>query len=120
MVVSFRGKNIDMVRLAKRNEHKMTLGNSSTNARGDIIGRGGKIIKTREEQLKEYEEKVKIQEGNVSMKNPEQLSDLEKRLQKYTSTPEKIISKKKKVTEEKKEESQEETTEKEEIIYDEE
>lgn len=113
MARSFRGKEVNMLALAKKNEYKVALGNSHQNARGDIIGRGGIILKTREEQIKEYEKTIQ-QEGMVSMKN-EKLSDLEKDLKKYTSKPEKIAPKKQKEVKEKVEEVKEE-----EIIFDEE
>lgn len=114
MVRSYRGKEVNMLALAKKNEYKTAIGNAHMNTRGDILGKGGVIIKTREEQIKEYEESIKLQEGTVSMKG-EQLSDLEKDLKKYVSRPEKIVPKKQ---EKKKEEVKEEKTE--EIIFDEE
>ena len=117
MTRSFRGKEVDMLKLFRKNEKKIALGNARMNARGDIIGRGGIILKSREDQVKEYQEKVKEQEGTVGMKDPAELSDLEKKLRKV-SKPEKIVSKKKK--EEPKEEPAETAPEKEEeIIFDE-
>ena len=82
MAVSYRGKTVNMLALSRKNEHKIALGNSHQNARGDIIGRGGVILKSREEQIKEYEENIVKTEGQESMKN-ETLSDLEKNLKKY-------------------------------------
>lgn len=96
MTRSFRGKEVDMLKLFRKNEKKIALGNARMNARGDIIGRGGIILKSREDQVKEYQEKVKEQEGTVGMKDPAELSDLEKKLRKV-SKPEKVVSKKKKV-----------------------
>lgn len=116
MTRSFRGKEIDMLKLFRKNEKKIALGNARMNARGDIIGRGGIILKSREDQVKEYQEKVKEQEGTVGMKDPAELSDLEKKLRKV-SKPEKVVSKKKKenpIPEPAKEETKEE-----EIIFDE-
>ena len=115
MARSFRGKEVDMLKLFHKNEKKIALGNARMNARGDIIGRGGIILKSREEQVKEYQEKIKEQEGTVGLKDPEALTDLEKKLRKV-SKPEKIVAKKKK--EEPKEEPKVEPKE-EEIIYDE-
>ena len=44
--------DIDMLRLA--NEHTITIGNTKTNARGDQLGQGGKVVKTRAQVMKEY------------------------------------------------------------------
>ena len=115
MVRSFRGKEVDMLKLFHKNEKKVALGNGPrVNARGDILGRGGIILKTREEQIREYNEKIKEQEGIVGMKDPAELSDLEKKLRKV-SKPEKVVAKK-----QKEEPKSEPVPEKEEeIIYDE-
>lgn len=122
MTRSFRGKEIDMLKLFHKNETKVAIGNGArVNARGDILGRGGIIVKTREEQIREYQEKVKEQEGEIGMKNPTELSDLEKKLREFQK-PEKVTSKKKKekVKEEKTEQPKKTEEKKEEIIFDEE
>lgn len=51
---TMRGKEIDMEKLSIRNETTPAVGNMRVNARGDQLGPGGKIIKTREEILKDY------------------------------------------------------------------
>jgi hypothetical protein len=53
-VRSMRGKEIDMEKLNLRNETIPAVGNMKVNARGDEIGKGGKVIRTREEILKDY------------------------------------------------------------------
>lgn len=53
-VVSMRGQVLDMGRLIAQNEKTVALGNASMNARGDIVGPGGKIIKRREQVATEY------------------------------------------------------------------
>ena len=53
-VVSMRGEVLDMGRLIAKNEKTVALGNASMNARGDIVGPGGKIIKRREQVATEY------------------------------------------------------------------
>lgn len=51
---SLRGKQIDMERLALKNENEIAVGNVRVNARGDEIGEGGKIVRTREQILQDY------------------------------------------------------------------
>lgn len=48
------GKQVDMDTLALKNETVIAVGNMNVNARGDVLGDGGKIIKTREEVMKDH------------------------------------------------------------------
>lgn len=52
--VSMRGKLVDMERLNLQNELTPAVGNIRVNARGDELGPGGKIVKTREQILQDY------------------------------------------------------------------
>jgi hypothetical protein len=49
-----RGKQIDMEQLNLKNELIPAVGNAKVNARGDQLGAGGKVIKTKEEILADY------------------------------------------------------------------
>ena len=51
---TMRGKVIDMDALRQKNELTPAVGNWKVNARGDEIGPGGKIIRTRDEVLADY------------------------------------------------------------------
>ena len=51
-----QGKSIDMDLLRQRNELTPAVGNVRVNARGDELGPGGKIIRKREEVLRDYYE----------------------------------------------------------------
>lgn len=51
---SMRGKSVDMERLSLQNELTPAVSNMKINARGDELGPGGKIVKTREEILRDY------------------------------------------------------------------
>ena len=51
---SVRGKEIDMERLSLKHETEPAVGNARMNARGDELGAGGKIVKTREQILQDY------------------------------------------------------------------
>jgi len=51
---SVRGKEIDMEKLSLKHETTPAVGNAKLNARGDLLGAGGKVVKTREQLMKEY------------------------------------------------------------------
>jgi hypothetical protein len=54
---SMRGKEVDMEKLNLKNEMTPAVGNMKVNARGDELGKAGKIVKTREEVLADYYKK---------------------------------------------------------------
>ena len=49
-----QGKTVDIDLLRQRNELTPAVGNAKVNARGDQLGRGGEIIKKREELVREH------------------------------------------------------------------
>ena len=51
---TMRGKAIDMDLLQQRNELTPAVGNARVNARGDELGPGGKIIRKKEQVIKDY------------------------------------------------------------------
>jgi len=51
---SMQGKQIDMEKLNLQNELLPAVGNMKVNARGDEIGAGGRIIRTKEQILQDY------------------------------------------------------------------
>ena len=53
---SMTGKQIDMDLLRQRNELTPAVGNARVNARGDELGPGGKIIKKREDVLRDFQD----------------------------------------------------------------
>lgn len=77
MAVSYRGKEVDMVSLAKKYEKNVALGNAHMNGRGDILGRGGKVVKSREKQLAEYYEGNRARTETVNLKQ-ESVKEVEK------------------------------------------
>jgi hypothetical protein len=48
------GKFIDINALKIQQEHTIAVGNARTNARGDLLGPGGAIIKTRDQIMTEF------------------------------------------------------------------
>jgi hypothetical protein len=49
-----QGKQLDMEKIALKNELTPAVGNVQVNARGDELGPGGQIIRKREDVLAEY------------------------------------------------------------------
>ena len=58
-----RGIPVDMDRLRLANEQTIAVGNMKVNARGDQLGAGGKIIKTRQQVMAE---KNKLHKGPLA------------------------------------------------------
>lgn len=53
---TMQGRSIDMDKLRAQNELTPAVGNMKVNARGDEIGQGGKITRTREQVMSTYYE----------------------------------------------------------------
>ncbi len=53
---TMQGKVVDMEKLMRQHELTPAIGNMQVNARGDELGQGGKIVRKREEIVKEYYE----------------------------------------------------------------
>lgn len=51
---TMQGEKVDIEALFRRNELTQAVGNMKTNARGDELGPGGSIVKTREQKAREY------------------------------------------------------------------
>jgi hypothetical protein len=71
-----RGLSIDMDRIRLANENTIAVGNMKVNARGDQLGAGGKIIKTRQQIMAE---KNKLHKGPIadnSMRVAESMDDI--------------------------------------------
>lgn len=53
-VRSMRGQKVDMAKLAADNADQIAVGNASMNARGDIVGPHGVVMKSHEQIVREY------------------------------------------------------------------
>lgn len=53
---TMQGREIDMESLATQHETMPAVGNAKMNARGDELGPGGKIIRSREQAMSKYYE----------------------------------------------------------------
>jgi hypothetical protein len=62
---SANGKIVDIDMLRQRNELTPAVGNARVNARGDELGPGGKIIRKREEILKDFYAAAEKKAGKV-------------------------------------------------------
>ncbi len=51
---TMQGREVDMDQLLQKNETIPAVGNVRMNARGDELGQGGKVVKTREEIVSQY------------------------------------------------------------------
>ena len=51
---SMRGVEVDMAKLMARQEKNITIGNTKSNARGDQLGKGGRIVKSADELAREH------------------------------------------------------------------
>ena len=51
---SARGRYIDMEKLRLTNEETVAVGNMKVNARGDELGFGGEVVKSRNEVMRDY------------------------------------------------------------------
>lgn len=56
MYRSMQGRMIDIDKLRASNEDVRAVGNMNVNARGDVIAKGGNIVKTKAEVIKKYYE----------------------------------------------------------------
>jgi hypothetical protein len=67
---SFKGKEVDVSSILERNATTLAVGNMRVNARGDLIGKNGKILKTREQLENEYvtnnPDAVKMKKENIA------------------------------------------------------
>lgn len=61
-----RGKTLNILPLIKKNEQSVAVGNLNVNARGDLLGKGGKIVMTYK-QREQKEQVTKTQEEIVGL-----------------------------------------------------
>ena len=71
------GKNVDLDLLISRNELTPAVGNARVNARGDELGPGGKIIRKKEDILRDYYAKATgVKEENVKRQDEKVQEDI--------------------------------------------
>lgn len=67
---TMQGKTVDMDLLRQRNELTPAVGNAKVNARGDELGAGGKIVRKREDVLKDYYQNAAGVPDEIAVKKP--------------------------------------------------
>jgi hypothetical protein len=67
-IKTMQGKTLDIGAIMAQNETTIALGNASMNARGDIIGPGGQVVKRKEQVAQEYHKRNPNAVKTVSLK----------------------------------------------------
>lgn len=68
MYRTMQGRLIDIDKLRASNETVRAVGNMGVNARGDVIGQGGRILKSKDDVMKEYYKTPKGQVEDTPIK----------------------------------------------------
>jgi hypothetical protein len=68
------GKSVDIDQLRLTNEDVIAVGNMKVNARGDELGPGGEVVRTRNEIMNDY---YKLHTPTVSTTVPDTLTEVE-------------------------------------------
>jgi len=94
---TMQGREIDFEKLIRQNELSPAIGNMRVNARGDELGPGGKIIRSREEIVGEYyENSIKTVPKKTPVIKKEVEPELEPELEEFKEVDEAILNKSKK------------------------
>ena len=98
---TMQGREIDFEKLIRQNELSPAIGNMKVNARGDELGPGGKIIRSREEIVGEYyDNNVNTVPKKSPIAKKEVVLDLEPKLEpeleEFEEVDEEILNKSKK------------------------
>ena len=91
---TLQGRQVDMDMLRQKNELTPAVGNVKVNARGDELGPGGKIVRKREQVLKDYYDKQKSIPDEVVLKHEPEFAEAEQTVtKKKTTKTEKAVDK---------------------------
>ena len=77
---TMQGKTVDMDLLRQRNELTQAVGNAKVNARGDELGPGGKIVRKKEEVLRDYYNNSSSMADEVAIKRTAVKEDVQEEL----------------------------------------
>ena len=95
MYRSMQGRMIDIEKLRAANEGIQAVGNMNVNARGDVIGAGGKVVTAKETVIKKYYEQPKgmVSDTPRSKPMPAPKQPVKQTIQKTTPAPKKVTTK---------------------------
>lgn len=82
---SANGKTVDMDMLRQRYELTPAVGNARVNARGDELGKGGKIIRNKEDVVREYYEASQASIQDEVIQKPQVAEEPAKKVAKKTT-----------------------------------
>ena len=107
MYRTMQGRMVDIEKLRAANESVQAVGNMSVNARGDVLGAGGKIVTPKETVIKKYYEQPKGMVSDTPRSKPMPAPKVEpvKTAKKTTPVTAKPVTKKTTVAKTKKAES---------------
>jgi len=72
---TMQGEQVDIEALFRKNELAVAVGNMQANARGDELGPGGSVVKTREQKAREYYQRQKALKAQAAPPPPEEKPD---------------------------------------------
>ena len=105
MYRTMQGRMVDIEKLRAANENVQAVGNMNVNAKGDVLGAGGKVVTPKEKIIQKYYEQPKGMVDDTPTKGkamPEPKSETVKTVQKITPVASKTAPKKTVVTQSKK------------------
>ncbi len=96
MYRSMQGRMIDIEKLRAANENVQAVGNMNVNAKGDVLGAGGKVVTPKETVIRKYYEQPKgmVSDTPVSKPMPAPRREPPKPIAKATATVAKSTVKK--------------------------
>ncbi len=80
---SMRGKAIDLQKLMAQQDKNISVGNTKSNARGDQLGRGGRVIKSADDIANEHYNKNNpkaVVQASIKIDEPEQKAKVQKKV----------------------------------------
>ena len=87
MYRTMQGRMVDIEKLRAANESVQAVGNMNVNARGDVLGPGGKIVTKKETVIKKYYEQPKGMVSDTPSRGKAMPAPTKQIIQKATPAP---------------------------------